>query len=52
MILFLFFPQNKTRQFMETGDNLHEMTNPVFWNDKKKYFEMSSAEKISKSAKH
>ena len=31
---FLFFPENRIRHFMQIvsiGDNLHEMSNPVFW---------------------
>ena len=34
MIFFLFFPENRIRHFMQTvfiGDNLHEMSKPVFW---------------------
>ena len=34
MIFFLFFPENRIRHFMQIvslGDNLHEMSNPVFW---------------------
>ena len=30
-------------QIVSIGDNLHEMSNPVFWEDKKKYFKMLSA---------
>ena len=33
-IIFLFFPENQIWQFMQVvsiGDNLHEMSNPVFW---------------------
>ena len=33
-IFFLFFQGNRILQFMQivfTGDNLHEMSNPVFW---------------------
>ena len=34
------------------GDNLHEMSNPVFWEKlKKKYLKMSSAENFTHSAK-
>ena len=34
MIFFLFFPVNRIQHFMQIvswGDNLHEMSNPVFW---------------------
>ena len=39
---------------MQIGDNLHEMSKPVFWEKKKKkkYLNMSSAEKFTQSAKH
>ena len=33
------------------GDNLHEMSNPVFWENYEKYLKMS-AENFTKSAKH
>ena len=33
------------------GENLHEMSKPVFWENKKKYFNMSSAENLTQSAK-
>ena len=39
-------------QKVSTGDNLHEMSNPVFWEIYKKYFNMSSAENFIQSAKH
>ena len=40
-------------QIVSTGDNLHEMSNPVFWKKKKKkYFSMSSAENFTQNAKH
>ena len=32
-------------------DNLHEISNPVFLENKKKYFKMSSAENFTQSAK-
>ena len=38
MIFFLFFPENRIWHFMQIvslGDNLHEMSNPVFWENKK-----------------
>ena len=34
VICFLFFTENMIRHFMQTvffGDNLHEMSKPVFW---------------------
>ena len=34
-IFFLFFLGNKSSQFMSiisNGDNLHEMSNPIYWN--------------------
>ena len=39
-------------QILSIGDNLHEMSNPVFWEKiRKKKIEMSSAENITQSAK-
>ena len=49
---FLFFPENSIWPFMQivyTGDNLHEMSNPVFWEKEEKYFSMSSAENFTQS---
>ena len=37
---------------MMNGDNLHEMSNPVFLKTIKKYFRMLSAAKFTKSAKY
>ena len=31
-------------QIVSNGDNLHEMSNPVFWEKQEKYFKLSSAE--------
>ena len=34
MIFFLFFLENRIWHFMQivsSGDNLHEISNPVFW---------------------
>ena len=31
-------------QIVSIGDNLHEISNPVFWEKKKKYSNFSSAE--------
>ena len=38
-------------QIVSWGDNLHEMSNPVFWEKQKKYFKMLSAENFTQSAK-
>ena len=38
-------------QIVSLGDNLHEMSNPVFWEKYGKYFKMSSAENFTQSAK-
>ena len=38
-------------QIVSLGDNLHELSNPVFEKNKKKYFKMSSAENFTQSAK-
>ena len=38
LIFFLFFPENRIWHFMQivsSGDNLHAMSNPVFWENKK-----------------
>ena len=40
--IFLIFPENRIwhcMQIVSTGDNLHEMSNPVFWGKKKKLFQ-------------
>ena len=40
-------------QIVSNGDNLHEMSNPVFWeNKKKKKIKTLSAESFTQSAKH
>ena len=41
---FLFFPENGIWHFMQIGDNLHEMSNPVFLANKKKITYLLSAE--------
>ena len=54
VIFFLFFQENRTWHFMQiisNGDNLHEMSNPVFSEKYEKYFKMSSAENFSQRAK-
>ena len=38
-------------QIISYGDNLHEMSKPVFWEKKEKYFKLSSAEIFTQSAK-
>ena len=38
-------------QIVSNRDNLHEMLNPVFWEDWEKYYTMSSAENFTQSAK-
>ena len=42
-IFFLFFPrENRIWHFMQiasTGDNLHEMSYPVFWEKQEKYYQ-------------
>ena len=30
-------------QIVSEGDNLHELSNPIFWEKEEKYFKMSSA---------
>ena len=55
MLFFLFFSRKQVLTFMQIvsiGDNLHEMSKPVFWANKKKYFSMLSAENFIQSAKH
>ena len=39
-------------QIVFIGDSLHEMSDTVFWEDKKKHFNMSSAENFTQSARH
>ena len=53
-IFFLFLPENRIWHFMQIvsiGDNLHEMSKPVFLENWKKYFSISSAENFTQSAK-
>ena len=35
---------------MQIGDNLHEMSNPVFWEQIRKTFKMPVAENFTQSA--
>ena len=54
MMFFLFFPENRIWYFMQivsNGDNLHEMSKPVFWEESEKYFNISSAGNFTQSAK-
>ena len=53
LLIFLFFSQKTGFNILckLSGDNLHEMLKPVFWEKKKKYFKMSSAENFTQSAK-
>ena len=56
MTFFLFFPENRIRHSMQivsigetgfdmsNGDNLHEMSSPVFWENKKNIVNLSSAD--------
>ena len=37
-------------QIVSIGDNLHEVSNPVFWEMEEKYFKMSYAEKFTQSS--
>ena len=40
--IFLFFQENRIRHFMQIvsiGDNLHEMSKPVFWGKKEEIFQ-------------
>ena len=38
-------------QIVPIRENLHKMSNHVFWEKQEKYFNMSSAENITQSAK-
>ena len=53
LVKFSYFPENRIGHFMHIvsiGDNLHEMSNPVFWEKYEKYFNKSYAENITPSA--
>ena len=39
-------------QIYSSGDDLHEMSDPIFWENKKKYFKMLSAEILMQHTKH
>ena len=39
-------------QIVSNGDNLNEMSNPVFWESQENYFNMLPAENFTQSAKH
>ena len=50
---FAFFPINRilhVMQIVSTGDNLHEMLNPVYGENQKKYLKMLSTENFTQSA--
>ena len=52
--IVLIFPENKIWHFMQivsNGDNLHEMSKPVFLENQIKYFKMVSAENFTQHAK-
>ena len=38
-------------QIVSSGDNLHEMPKPAFWEKLEKYFNMSSAENFTQGPK-
>ena len=51
---FQFFPENRIWSFLQTvsiGENLYEMSNPVFWEKQEKYFKISSDEMFTQGAK-
>ena len=42
MMFFLFFLENRIRHFMQIvsiGDNLHEVSNPIFYEKEEKIFQ-------------
>ena len=45
--LYYFFPQNRLWNFLQIGDNLHEMPKPIFW-QKKENINLPSAEKAQR----
>ena len=54
MIFVLFSPENRIwhlMQIVSIEDNLHEMSNPIFWKKEEKYFNMSSADNFTQSSK-
>ena len=55
LVIFFFFRENRVWHFMQIvscGDNLHEMSNSIFWGRKKKrkIFQMSSADIFTQHA--
>ena len=53
-IFFLLFLENRIWHFVQivsSGDNLHEVPNPIFLGKIRKYFEMSSADIFTQHAK-
>ena len=54
LMIFLFFPENKFWHFLQIvswGNNLHEISKPIFLEKWEKYFKMSSTEIITQHAK-
>ena len=54
ILMIFFFSENRIRHFMQivsTADNLHEMSNPIFYENKEKYFKMFYAEIFTQHAK-
>ena len=54
-IFFLFFPENRIWHFihiLSNGKNLYEISNPVFWKNKKNISKCHLLKIIPKSAKH
>ena len=51
MTLFLIFPENMIRCFIQIGNNLHGTSKPVFLKKEESYFKMLSAEIFTQSIK-
>ena len=54
IVFFLFSPENRLWHFMQIvslGDNLHEKSKPIFWENLEEHFKMSSAEIFTQHAK-
>ena len=39
-------------QIVSNGENLHEMSNPIYWEKYEKYFIIMCAENFTQSAQH
>ena len=55
MRVFRFFPENRIshiKQIVSTGENYHDMSNPISRKKLEKTFKMLSAENFTQSAKH